>query len=91
MSNLNEQCPTSLDLNDIIKTTIRTELRKFGKEHPNCKFNIICDLDEEATDTINEINEYLVENQCPERLKTGGQIIMKDRTTFFRYTKKEVL
>ena len=86
-----QELPVALNLNAIIKQTIRQELRKFAAEHPDYKFNVICWLDDEATDTVHEINAYLTENECPSRLKTGGRIIGKGRSTFDRYTKNIVL
>lgn len=83
--------PIALNLNQIIRNTIHNELRKFAKEHPESKFNIICWIDDECVDSVQEINDYLIENECPSRLKTGGCIIGKGRSTFDRLTKKEIL
>ena len=82
---------TSLDLNEKWKTFLHDELRKFAAEHPSSKFNIICWIDDLDIDTVHEINDYLAENECKELLKTGGQIIGKSRTQFYKITKKEVL
>lgn len=89
--NNTEEKPLALDLNEIIRKTIHNELRKFSQEHPYSKFNIICWIDDEALDTVHEINDYLVENECPSRLKTGAEIIGKGRSTFDRLTKKVTL
>lgn len=80
---------TSLDLNEKVTNFIRSELKTFGLEHPNCKFNIICWTDDLVTKSVQEIYDYLVENECPSVLKTGGDIIGKSRAQFHRYTKKE--
>ena len=85
MKKLNKEFPVALDLNEIIRKTIRFELRRFAQEHPDYKFRILCDVDEEITDTAREINEYLVENQCSSILSTGGQIIMKNRKTLLLF------
>ena len=77
----------SLNLNEIVRTTIRKELRQFGQKYPDCKFNIICWVDDLVTDSAQEIDNYLAENECETRLTTGGRIMGKSRTTFYRHTK----
>ena len=81
----------SLDLNEEVKNFIRNRLKEFAVEHPEWKFEILCWVDDLVTDAVHEINDYLAENECPSILKKGGDIIGKDRTTFYRLTKKEVL
>jgi len=81
----------SLDLNEKVTNFIRNELKTFGLEHPECKFEILCWVDDLVTKSVQEIYDYLAENECPNILKTGGDIIGKNRSTFFRLTKKEVL
>ena len=82
---------TALDLNALWRTFLHQELKQFGFEHPESQFNIICWVDDLVTDTAREIYDYLVENQCPSVLKTGGDMIGKERTTFYRLVKNEVL
>ena len=82
---------TSLDLNEKVENFIRNELKIFALQHPESKFNIICWTDELVTKSAKIINDYLAENECPSILKKGGDIIGKDRTTFYRLTKKEIL
>ena len=81
---------TALDLNALWRTFLHQELKQFGLEHPECKFNINCWVDDLVTDTAREIYDYLVENQCPSVLKTGGDIIGKSRAQFHRYTKNDI-
>ena len=81
----------SLDLNEKWEIFLRNELKKWALGNPDYKFKINCWIDDLGTKSAQIINEYLVENECPERLKTGGDIIGKDRSTFFRLTKKEIL
>ena len=80
----------SLDLNEEIRLFVRKRLRDFASEYPESKFNIICWLDDLGIDLVDEFDDFLAVNKCPERLKTGGDIIGKDRTTFYRLTKKKV-
>ncbi len=82
---------TALDLNALWRTFLHQELKQFGLEHPESHFNIICWVDDLVKDTAREIYDYLVENQCPSVLKTGGDMIGKERTTFYRLVKNEVL
>ena len=81
---------TALDLNALWRTFLHQELKQFGFEHPESQFNINCWVDDLVTDTAREIYDYLVENQCPSVLKTGGDIIGKSRAQFHRYTKNDV-
>ena len=87
----NDTVKVSLNLNEKWRSFLRNELRMFANEHPHCKFEIICWVDDNAIITVQEINGYLVENECPDILKKGGDIIGKSRTTFYNLTKKEVL
>lgn len=81
----------SLNLNEEVRFFIRKRLKEFGLENPECKFDVLCWVDDLVTESVQEIYEYLAENGCPSILKKGGDIIGKDRSTFFRYAKKEVL
>ena len=81
----------SLELNEKWEIFLRNELKTWALENPENKFRINCWIDELGTKSAQIINDYLTENECPERLKTGGDIIGKNRSTFFRYTKKEAL
>lgn len=81
----------SLDLVEKHEIFLRNELEMWALENPERKFDIIYWIDDIVTKSVQIINDYLVDNECPERLKTGGDIIGKDRSTFFRLTKKEVL
>lgn len=81
----------SLDLNEKWEIFLRNELKTWALENPENKFRINCWIDELGTKSAQIIDDYLVENECPDRLKTGGDIIGKNRSTFFRYTKKETL
>ena len=81
----------SLKLDEEVLVFIHNRLKEFGLEHPDCKYEINYWIDDLVTKSVQEIYDYLAENGCPSILKKGGDIIGKDRTTFFRYTKKEVL
>lgn len=81
----------SLDLNEKVVNFIHNELRTFGLEHPDSKFEINYWIDDLVTKSVQEIYDYLAENECPNILKKGGDIIGKGRTTFYNLTKKEVL
>ena len=81
----------SLDLNEKWEIFLRNELKQWALENPKDKSSINCLTDDLVTKSAQIINDYLAENECPERLKTGGDIIGKNRSTFFRYTQKEVL
>ena len=81
----------SLNLNEEIRIYVRKRLSEFSTENPNSKFKIVCWIVELTTDISKEIYDYLAKNECPSILKTGGEIIGKDRTTFFRYSKNESL
>ena len=90
MSNTDE-IPVSLDLNEEVRIFVHNRLRTFGLEHPKHKFAIVCWITDLVIDVVKEIYDYLTENECSKVLKTGGDIIGKDRTTFHRYTKKSPL
>ena len=81
----------SLNLNEEVRMFIHNRLKTFALEHPESKFEILCWADDLVTNSVQEIYDYLAENECPSILKTGGDIIGKERTTFFRLTKKEVV
>lgn len=90
MSTQNEG-KVSLDLNEKWRTFLRNELKEWALQNPECKFEINCWVEDLVMESVQIINEYLAKNECPSILKTGGDIIGKDRTTFFRYTKKKAL
>lgn len=81
----------SLNLNEEIRLFIRKRLNEFASEYPESKYNILCWIDELDIDAVREIDDFLIQNECPSRLKTGGEIIGKGRSTFDRLTKKVVL
>ena len=81
----------SLNLNEEVRLFIRNRLRSFGLEHPDDKFSIIYWIDDLIIEGVHEIKDYLAENECPDILKKGGDIIGKSRAQFHRYTKKEVV
>lgn len=81
----------AIDLNEKWEIFLRNELSSFALEHPESKFNVICWTDDIVTKTAKVVYDYLIVNQCPSVLKTGGDIIGKGRTTFYNLTKKEVL
>jgi hypothetical protein len=88
---MSNELSVSLDLNEEIRLFVRKRLREFASENPQSKFDIICWLEDLDIDLVAEFDDYLAENECPNILKKGGDIIGKNRSTFFRYTKKEVL
>ena len=81
----------ALNLNEELRLFVRNRLREFAYEYPQSKFNILCWLDDVGIDLVAEFNDYLVYEDCPDRLKKGGEIIGKNRSTFYRMTKKEIL
>ncbi|MBR6828997.1 MAG: hypothetical protein IKM83_00085 [Paludibacteraceae bacterium] len=81
----------SLNLNEEVRLFIRNRLRSFGLEHPDDKFSINYWIDDLVIESVQEIYSYLAENECPDILKKGGDIIGKSRAQFYRYTKKEVV
>ena len=81
----------SLDLLEKHEIFLRNELEKWALENPERKFEIVYWLDDLVTKSAQIINDYLIENKCPSRLKTGGDIIGKGRSTFDRLTKKDIL
>lgn len=82
---------TSLNLNEEVAEFIRNRLETFGTEHPDCKFNINCWIDDLVTDAVKEVYDYLNRNQCPAILKKGGNIIGKSRAQFHKITKKTII
>ena len=86
---MSDELSVSLDLNEEIRLFVRKRLRDFASENPKSKFNITCWLDDLNIDIVAEIDDFLVVNNCPDRLKNGGDIIGKNRSTFFRMTKKK--
>ena len=88
---MSKELSVSLDLNEEIRLFIRKRLSDFASENPKSKFNVLCWIDDLSVDAVVEINDYLAKNNCPSRLKTGGKIIGKGRSTFDRLTKKEII
>ncbi len=86
---MSNELSVSLDLNEEIRLFVRKRLREFASQNPQSKFNIVCWIDEINIDLVAELDDYLIVNDCPDRLKTGGDMIGKNRTTFFRITKKK--
>jgi len=87
---MSNELSASLDLNEEIRLFVQKRLRDFASENPQSKFNIICWIDDLDIDLVAEIDDFLAEQECPNRLKTGGDIIGKSRTQYFKYTKKRV-
>ena len=81
----------SLKLDEEVLIFIHNRMREFGLEHPDYKFEINYWIDDLVTKSVQEIYGYLAENECPDILKKGGDIIGKSRAQFYRYTKKEVV
>ena len=86
---MSDELSVSLDLNEEIRLFVRKRLREFASENPKSKFNITCWLDDLNVDLVAEFDDFLTKEDCPKRLKCGGQIIGKGRSTFDRLTKKE--
>jgi len=86
---MSNELSASLDLNEEIRLFVQKRLRDFASENPQSKFNIICWIDDLNIDLVAEIDDFLAEEECPKRLKCGGQIIGKGRSTYDRLTKKE--
>ena len=86
---MSNELSVSLDLNEEIRLFVQKRLREFASQNPQSKFNIVCCIDEINIDLVAELDDYLIVNDCPDRLKTGGDMIGKNRTTFFRITKKK--
>jgi len=86
---MSNELSVSLDLNEEIRLFVRKRLRDFASENPQSKFNIICWIDDLDIDIVAEIDDFLAEEECPNRLKTGGDIIGKCRGQYYNYTKKE--
>ena len=87
---MSNELSVSLDLNEEIRLFVRKRLRDFASQNPESMFSVLCWLDDLSVDVVAEIDGFLAENGCPDRLKTGGDIIGKNRSTFFRMTKKRV-
>jgi hypothetical protein len=87
---MSNELSASLDLNEEIRLFVQKRLRDFASENPQSKFNIICWIDDLDIDIVAVIDDFLAEEECPNRLKTGGDIIGKSRTQYFKYTKKRV-
>ena len=79
----------ALILSEEIRLFVRKRLREHGAEYPESKFAVVCWIDDVDVILAQEVDCFLVDEQCPERLKTGGDIIGKERSTFYRLIKKE--
>ena len=88
---MSDELSVSLDLNEEIRLFVRKRLRDFASENPQSKFNITCWLDDLNIDVVAEIDNFLVEEDCLNRLKSGGDIIGKSRAQYYNYTKKRVV
>ncbi len=88
---MSDELSVSLNLNEEIRLFVRKRLRDFASQNQQSKYNILCWLDDLDIDVVAEIDDFLAQNNCPDRLKTGGDIIGKNRSTFFRMTKKRAL
>lgn len=88
---MSNELSVSLDLNEEIRLFVRKRLRDFASQNKQSKYNILCWLDDLDIDVVAEIDDFLARNNCPDRLKTGGDIIGKNRSTFFRMTKKRAV
>ena len=87
---MSKKLSVSLDLNEEIRLFVRKRLNEFASENPESKFSILCWIDDLCVDVVAEIDDFIAKNECPDRLKTGGDIIGKNRSTFYRMTKKRV-
>ena len=79
----------SLILSEEIRLFVRRRLREHAIEHPESKFAVVCWIDDVDVILAQETDSFLAEEECQERLKTGGDIIGKERSTFYRLIKKE--
>lgn len=87
---MSDQLSVSLDLNEEIRLFVRKRLRDFASQHSQSKFNVNCWFDDLDIDLVAEFDDFLIEEGCPNRLKTGGDIIGKSRAQYYNYTKKRV-
>lgn len=87
---MNKNVDVSLNLNEEIRLFVRKRLREFASQNPQSKFNINCWIDDLGVDIVAELDDFLIEEDCPNRLKTGGDIIGKCRAQFYNYTKRRV-
>ena len=85
------QLSVSLNLNEEIRLFVRKRLRDFASQNPQSKFKIVCWIDDLDVDLVAEFDDFLVEEDCPNRLKTGGEIIGKSRAQYYKYTKKRAV
>jgi len=86
---MNNENKKTLNLNEEIVKFVRKRLRENAIENPNDKFNILCWIDDLDSDLSKEFDDFLVSENCTNRLKTGGNIIGKGRSTFDRLIKKK--
>ena len=80
----------SLILSEEIRLFVRKRLREHAAEHPESKFAVVCWIDDVDIILAQEMDSFLAEEECKERLKTGGQIIGKGRSQFHLLSKKEI-
>ena len=88
---MSNELSVSLDLNEEIRLFARKRLRDFASQHPESKFNITCWLDDLNIDLVAEFDDFLIKEDCPKRLKCGGDIIGKSRAQYYNYTQKRVI
>jgi len=86
---MNKNVNVSLNLNEEIRLLVRKRLREFASQNPENKYNILCWIDDVSKDLVDEIDEFLIEDDCEKRLNIGGRIIGKSRSQYFKYTKKQ--
>ena len=79
-----------LILTEEIRQLVRRRLREHAAEFPNNKFEVIAWIDDVDVILAQEMDNFLAEEECKERLKTGGQIIGKGRSQFHLLSKKEI-
>ena len=78
-----------LFLTEEIRQLVRRRLREHAAEFPNNKFEVIAWIDDVDVIIAQEVDSFLAEEECPERLITGGRMIGRSRTQFYCISKKE--
>ena len=79
----------SLILSEEIRLFVRKRLREHARQFPESKFAVVSWTDDVDVIIAQEVNNFLVDEQCPERLKKGGDIIGRCRAQFDRLTKNK--
>ena len=79
-----------LILTEEIRQLVRRRLREHAVEFPNNKFEVVGWIDDVDVIMAQEVDSFLAEEECPERLKIGGQIIGRCRAQFYNLAKIEV-